>query len=978
MGVNPGPSATMDEPRRALRAATGRAASGRAIIRASSEGFLFREVCRAMVEAGYGACAIHENDPDSGTSAQVASSGAAVAGAIALFEPPADGTDSRRRPAPGRVEGDPENAAVERFLVRPAGGRILLLSVYSYDGDFIEGEELRQLRELARDLVAGIDNLSARTSAGPKGGRRILGTRGPGRSPSTIEAALREQLEMIRSIADSIQDALVMIDGRGKISYWNPAAEQTFGWTADEALGRPLHPMLSPERFHDANADAFRHFVATGEGAAIGNVVELSGMRKDGSEFPLELSLGRVRVRGTWQAVGLVRDITERKDAFEDLKKAMIEAEAAAEAKSLFLANVSHEIRTPLNAVIGMAGLLLGTDLDAEQRDFTRIIHRSGEILLSVINDILDYSKMDAEALEFETIPFSVRSCVEDVGDLLAQKAAETGLELVILIDHRVPRRVAGDPGRLRQVLTNLINNAIKFTETGEVLLRVSPVDSDDGRHRIGFVVEDTGIGIPADRLGALFQPFTQVDASTTRRYGGTGLGLSISKSLVERMGGVLEVESQEGRGTVFRFEAVFETAPAEENPPPVLHGTLDEMTVLIVDDNRTNRRLLEELLGRWGCVTRSAASGQEALDLLLDPESTEDFDLAILDYSMPSMNGATLAQAIRTDSKLTTMPLILLTSMPEFGDGKKMKEIGFNAYLTKPVKQSNLYDAILSVTTQPDPSAITENPPMVTRHTLNEARRSRLRILVAEDNAVNQKVTSRMLERLGYRCDLAEDGQAALDALETHAYDLIFMDCQMPVMDGFEATRRIRETEGEQRRITIIATTADALAGTRESCLQAGMDDYISKPIDIKKLAEVLERFGGSSTAGNDTAAVAEEKAPVEISRLQNISSGDHEFERRILFLYLEEYEKRIANIKVALAQADFEEVRGDAHSIKGSAGNIGADLVAEAAGQLQRAAEDRDGDLCAEIHEILTNEGESTNRWLNAYIRELEAHED
>jgi len=976
MGASVDSTPTLEEALRALRAATSRGAIGRAMIRAHNEGFLFREVCRAVVAAGYSACAVHENGRDPQTFSLVAASGVDAADSITLSEPPTDGKGNLPQQATGGADGDPLDAAVVRLVVRPAGGRVFLVSIHSRDSDAFEGEELLQLQELGRDIVAGMEALNARPESVPRrADRQLFGASDRARAPNKIETALRDQLEMIRSIADSVQDALVMIDDKGRISYWNPAAEQTFGWTAEEALGQPLHPMLAPDRFHEAIETGFSAFTATGEGAAIGKMVELSGLRKGGSEFPLELSLGRVRLRGTWQSVGIVRDITERKQVLDDLQRAKTDAEAAAEAKSLFLANMSHEIRTPLNAVIGMAGLLLDTDLNAEQQDFARIVHRSGEILLSVINDILDFSKMNAEALEFETIPFSIRSCVEDVGDLLAQKAAETDLELVILIDHEVPRRVAGDPGRLRQVLANLINNAIKFTETGEVVLKVDLAGADDEQRRLTFSVEDTGIGIPPDQLSDLFLPFTQVDSSTTRRFGGTGLGLSISKSLVERMGGSLEVESQVGKGTVFRFEAVFESAPDDDDAPPIRHGTLDKMTVLVVDDNKTNLRLLVELLGRWGCKTTTAANGQEALDLLHDPDGTTNFDLAILDFSMPVMDGAALAAAIRSNPLLAAMPLILLTSMPEFGDGARMKKAGFNAYLTKPVKQSYLYDAILAVTADPDTAPVSNDGAMVTRHTLNEARRSRLRILVAEDNEVNQKVTSRMLERLGYRCDLAENGQDALDALARSDYDVVFMDCQMPVMDGFEATRQIRLLEGENRRIEIIATTADALKGTRERCIESGMDGYISKPIDLDELAAVLERFGGSLTVDDSETPETDDEAPVEIARLQAIARGDRGFERRILLLYLEECDKRHEGIGRALEGENLEALRQEAHTLKGSSSNIGADSVAELAGRLQNAAETGERTLCGEILDSLLHESESTNRWLEAYVQELDS---
>ena len=983
---------TLDEPARVLRAATARGGCCRVVVRAKSDEFMYREVCRTLTDAGYRSCAVHREDEPSVGFREVAHMGPVHSKTINPPQRTDDDSWPQLTPANAThvqaVERESQGsspAPVElRILGRPAGARRFVLSLTAFEIGAFTGEELVHLRELVRDIVAGVEGLKKRSESAPGADRKMLGQPAPKIAPAKVDLAVRDQLDMTRSIADCAQDGIVMVDDCGKINYWNRAAAKIFGWSFDEAMGMTLHDMLAPDRFHEAIEAFFPIFAETEKGAAVGQVTELVGVNKDGSKFPLELSLARTRFRDRWAAVGIVRDITARKKVLEDLKKAKGDAEAAAEAKSLFLANMSHEIRTPLNAVIGMTGLLLDTELDNRQRDFVRIVHRSGESLLSVINDILDFSKMDAGALEFEVIPFSVRTCVEEVGDILAQKAAGKGLELVILIDHLVPRRVAGDPGRLRQVLTNLINNAIKFTESGEVVLRAGLKASDGHEHRLDFSIADTGIGIPQDRLDELFSPFTQVDSSTTRRFGGTGLGLSIAKRLVDRMGGKIEVTSEVDKGTVFRFDVVFLSAPDEERVSPVRHGTLQGKSALIVDDNLTNRRLLEELLGRWGCSSESAASGPVALDLLADPDRKSTFDFAILDFSMPSMNGATLAKSIRSDTPFALMPLILLTSMPEFGDGEKMKEAGFNAYLTKPVKQSYLYDAIMSVTTGRDDPAWGDEGLLVTKHTLNEARRSRMRILVTEDNIINQKVLSRMLESLGYRCDLADHGRAALEALERQPYDVVFMDCQMPVMDGFEATRKIRLLDGPVSEIPIVATTAEALKGDRERCIEAGMNDYISKPIDRGELAATLERITGPSdgdshepgpAAPDEPGAISE---PVEIERLQAISRGDTDFEERILDLYLQESVKRSAAIAAALEDDDFETVREDAHATKGSAGNIGASKVSELAGRLQAAAEDCDRAACVEISDALAKANEAANRWIETYVDGLGATSD
>ncbi len=978
MTPDPEPGAIANEPTGFQRAITARAACGRAWIRASTESFLFNEVCRALVAGGYPAAAVHEPGHGSEAFSIVAGAGAGVAGTIVSPDAKPDGAPSGCTVLDEAVDpgaGEPPATAAARFLIRPAGGRKLLVSVYAPAPPGFDAGELAELRELARDLTYAIEALAQRA-------RSATSTTIPRTSQSSTEAALREQLEMTRSITDSAQDAIILIDDGARISYWNRAAESIFGWSAAEALGADLHELIAPERYSEASRRGLETFFATGGGSAIGAVTSLTAVRKDGAEFPVELSLSRLRLRGRWRAVGIVRDTTEREKAIEELTQAKIAAEAAAEAKSLFLANVSHEIRTPLNAIIGMTDLLLETELDRRQLEFVKIVHVSGSTLLAVINDILDFSKMDAEALELEAIPFSVRTCVEEIGDMLAQRAAEKGIELVILVDHRVPPRVAGDPGRLRQVFTNLLNNAIKFTEQGEVVLQVKLRDSDNEKVRLDFSVEDTGVGIPDDRLTEVFKPFTQADTSTTRQYGGTGLGLSIAKRLIEAMGGSITIDSRVGEGTVFRFDVMLGSAPGSGEGAAGTLGSIDDLHVLVVDDNRTNRRLLEELLGLWGCTTVAVASGTETLDLVFDSEPRPSFDLAILDFSMPGMDGGALARTLREAPETATLPLILLTSMPTFGDGERMREYGFNAYLTKPVKRADLHEAILTVTSTGASAATDVEPAMVTRHTLDEARRARVRILVVEDNIVNRKVASRMLESLGYRCDIADNGLAAVEALARGArYDVVLMDCQMPIMDGFEATRKIRELEGEDRHTTIIATTAGALQGDREQCLAAGMDGYISKPIDRGELARALEQLadppcGENCGAKADATAAAETPEPadpVAIERLQAISRGDLRFEERILTLYLSEADKRMASIARALGDRDLESVRSDAHAVKGSAGNIGADRVSDLASRLQRAAEDHDGAACSALFDALQAGHATASRWLGLYLDRL-----
>jgi CheY-like chemotaxis protein len=502
--------------------------------------------------------------------------------------------------------------------------------------------------------------------------------------------------------------------------------------------------------------------------------------------------------------------------------------------------------------VIGMTGLLLDTDLDEEQRDCAETIRTSGEALLTIINDILDFSKIEAGKLQFETLDFLLNNAVEDTIESLAERAHQKKIELASLIYRDVPTGLRGDPGRLRQVLTNLIGNAIKFTERGEVIVQVEKESETNDDVMVRFMVSDTGIGISEAAQQNLFQAFTQADGSTTRKYGGTGLGLAISKQLVELMGGQMGVTSTPGQGSTFWFTARFDKqlAGAATLQPQLM--SLEKLRVLIVDDNATNRKILSHQLGSWGMIHHEAVSGFHALELL--HSATADgaaYDLAVLDLMMPGMDGFELARTIKSDPSIAGMHLVMLTSFGERGHGATAREAGVAAYLTRPVRQSQLYDCLANVisaaavTSERDVTSSQPGPKLLTKHTLKEARMSSHKlILLAEDNIVNQKVAIRQLQKLGYRADAVANGREAIEALSRIPYDLVLMDCQMPEMDGYEATAEIRRQEGERMHTHIVAMTAHALTGDREKCIAAGMDEYITKPVKSDELRRVLELF--------------------------------------------------------------------------------------------------------------------------------------
>lgn len=764
----------------------------------------------------------------------------------------------------------------------------------------------------------------------------------------TLRKRAEEEARRMRALLNSIIQNLptpVFLKDAEELKYvlWNRASEKLYGFSTEEVVGKTAYDF-----FPDDQADMFhaqdRETLSKGRLLCVPE--QLVNTKDKGTRIVHSKKLPILDDDGTPRyLVGISEDITERKEAEKALIKARDAAEQASRAKSEFLANMSHEIRTPINGIMGMTELAMNTELTPEQHEYLDAVRISADALLKLINDILDFSKIEAGKLELIDVEFALRDTIADTMTMLAVQAHKKDLELVYQVSPDVPDALIGDPGRIRQVLVNLVGNAIKFTEKGEVVVRVqSGIEQRDEAH-LHFTITDTGIGIPPEKHEKIFREFEQADGSTSRKYGGTGLGLAICSRFCEMMGGKIWVESEVGKGSAFHFTARLHLQKVTMAQPSTEDiSNLKELSVLVVDDNATNRKILEQILLYWGMNPTVVDSGKGALAAIKNAcESGRPFPIILTDCMMPEMDGFELVDRINQDACSPASTIVMLTSSGERGDAARCMNLGIAAYLLKPVKQSELLFTISKVLQ--GPSADQTRPSLITRHSIRESKH-RLSILLAEDNAVNQKLAIKMLERMGHTVTVTANGIGALELLEKMNFDLILMDVQMPEMDGLEATRTFRDREKTVGgHVPIIAMTAYAMKGDKERCLESGMDGYISKPISGQELYETIEHIMRGLEQDLQPLPIPPLQATVlDKTAILDRVGGDTELLGEIVALFLDDYPRLLSEIRDAFQQGDAERLEKSAHTLKGSVSNFAAEAAVQAALKLETIGRSRD----------------------------------
>lgn len=772
----------------------------------------------------------------------------------------------------------------------------------------------------------------------------------------------------LQAILSTAGDAIVTINDQAIMQSYNHKAEELFGYTVDEAIGQNVK-ILMPPKHRDKHDDYVKNSHKSKMSYVISDTRELEGQRKDGSLFPIELSVKETWANGEKLFIGVVHDISERKEFINRLEQRTLEleeskakAEEATRLKSEFLANMSHEIRTPMNGVIGMTNLLLETDLSETQRKYTNTAMNSADSLLQLVNDILDFSKIEAQKLEFEIIPFDLQVLAEEVADLIAIKAQDKGVEILLRFSSDMPKNVMGDPGRVRQILLNLASNALKFTDHGHILIDLEKKEDRGGLTTFHASVTDTGIGIPNDKQELIFDKFSQADGSTTRKFGGSGLGLAICKKLARMMNGDIGVDSELGLGSTFWFTFQLELDNESENYTAQNYvDDLSGIKAIIVDDNPIAQKIAAEQMKAKGMNVLVASSAEEALLMMREgAKNKEPYEMAVLDYMMPNIDGLELAKAIKADEKLKNISLLMVSSAPSRGDGKKMQDIGFSGYLTKPTSGHDIVRALGVI------HAVNRDEGdhrFITRHQLHEADHKKenaddnidlhgAQILLVEDNPTNQMVATAMLENMGCHVTPAGNGLEAIKLVKQRSFDLIFMDCNMPEVDGFEATKMIRAYEKREslKATTIVAFTAYAMKGDDQKCFDVGMDDYITKPVKKQAVIGVLNKWILSKKSqGNGRNDQSDNQSKNSIVNYETLYQIKELMGNKFTIMtedYLKYSAQYICDSKEALSKGDVKSLCGFMHALKSSSANLGAVKISDLSSEIEHKAINIDSD--------------------------------